>query len=122
MPIPFTLRDPTKVPLTQKEIAFAIRRLGGIEGVRRFNRGEEFFPLEEVIRRVPVHRMRTPWQALTATSRNQTVVDGALHTVSRGEGQEAEVYFFIHCFMGIDNLKRDCEKRDSVLGSGGDRA
>lgn len=75
MSIPFTLRDPIEVTLTEKEIAFAIRRLGGPEGVRDFNRGGKIFPLEEVIRRVSVDRKRTPWQALAATSRNQTVVD-----------------------------------------------
>lgn len=115
MPTPCFLQDPTSVELTKKEIAFAIKRLGGKKGVRSFIRGETVIPLEEIVRCVSVDRKRTPWQALAATSRNVLVPSDTLRAVSRGEGKEAEVYFFLHCFMGIDHLKRECEERRSVL-------
>lgn len=65
-----------------------------------------------IVRCVKVDRTRTPQEALTAIGRKQYVTDSVVKTMPNGDGDEAELYFFIvGRWIGDDDLEKEYEKR-----------
>ena len=65
-----------------------------------------------ITRRVKVDRTRTPQEAIVATSRAQYLDKKVVATMPRGEGSEAEVFFFnLGRYVSDDDLEKGYELR-----------
>jgi len=73
-----------------------------------------------IVRRVKVNRTRTPQETLIATGRKQYVNDRVVATMSRGEGDEVELYFFKPDALAYDRngwiSDADLEKQFELRG------
>lgn len=61
-----------------------------------------------IVRRVSVNRNLTPQQVLDATKRKQYVNSDVVASMSKGEGDEVDVYFFkLNRFVSDDDLEKE---------------
>ncbi|MGJ0531845.1 hypothetical protein [Methylocystis sp.] len=68
-----------------------------------------------IVRCVRVNRSRSPQEALAATGRKQYVTDAVVADMPRGDGDEAEIFFFkVGRWISDDDLEKEYSSRGLV--------
>lgn len=67
---------------------------------------------DTIIRHVTVNRKRSPQEAITATGRNKYLNDSVVASMSKGEGDEIDVFFFkLGRYISDSDLDKEYELR-----------
>jgi hypothetical protein len=65
-----------------------------------------------IVRHVAVNRKRSPMETINATGRNKYVSNGVVAIIPKGEGEEADVFFFkLNRYISDNDLEKEYELR-----------
>ena len=88
--------------------------MNALSQIRKFFQGDRLAG-DVIIRRMRVNRSRSPQEALAATGRKQYVTDAVVAHMPRGEGDEAEIFFFkVGRWISDDDLEKEYSSRGLV--------